>query len=432
MSRRPFIFLFIAIFILLGAIVVRLTRTEAVPSRVAPVELSSETMIAQLQADIAKNPADSVAYAQLGLAYLERVRLTGDASLYIQAEEALDMALVLDSQQVDALVGKGMLALARHDFRGALVWAEEARILNPYRAQILGIMVDAYVELGEYESAIEMAQAMVDLRPDLSSYSRISYIRELHGDPAGAIEAMTLAVQTSARGTEAYLWTQVQLGHLYFKQGDWETAQTVYEEALFYDEDYAYAIAGLAHVEAANGDYTAAIARLEPLVERLPLPEFVGDLADLYFVTGREEDAYNQLALVEAMQQLNESAGMNVDVEMAYFMADYNLNPSVTVEQARVAYTARPGIYSADTLALALYQIGSYDEAWHYSQEALRLGTQDALLHYHTGLIAHARGDFEAAYYHLDQALTINPAFSIRHAPHAQQLLQDLLVVQRH
>lgn len=430
MSRRPFIFLILAMIILLGAVVIRLTSTEAALPAPAPVELSSETMIAQLQTDIANNPEDAFAYAQLGLAYLQQVRLTGDASLYTLAEDALNMALVHDSEQVDALIGQGILALARHDFAGALVWAEQARALNPYRAQVVGIMVDAYMELGAYERAVEMAQVMVDLRPDLASYSRVSYVRELHGDPAGAILAMTAAVKTSAPGSEAYLWTQVQLGHLYFNQGDWAEAQAIYEEALFFDADYAYALAGLAHVEAANGNYEAAIARYERLVERLPLPEFVGDLADLYRVTGRDRDAQNQIALVEAMQRLNESAGMNVDLEMAYFIADHNLAPLEAVEQARGAYETRPGIYSADTLALALYHTSDYDSAWQYSQEALRLGTQDARLHYHAGLIAHARGDWETAHYHLDQALTINPAFSIRHAAHAQQLLQDLILAQ--
>ena len=105
--------------------------------------------------------------------------LTG--TLYGQAEMAFNEALKRDSQNVDALVGQGILALARHDFEGALRWAEQARALNPDRAQILGVIVDAQVELGRYEEAMASAQAMDSLRPGLTSYSRISYLRELHG-----------------------------------------------------------------------------------------------------------------------------------------------------------------------------------------------------------------------------------------------------------
>jgi Tfp pilus assembly protein PilF len=75
-----------------------------------------------------------------------------------------------------------------------------------------------------------------------------------------------------------------------------------------------------------------------------------------------------------------------------------------------------------------LYHNGRYDDAWAYSQEALRLGTQDALLYYHAGVIAYALGEAAAAQTHLQQALALNPAFSLRHATQAQALLAELAI----
>src|SRR5262245_59340976 len=53
----------------------------------APVVLGTEQSIAVLQDRIKSNPEDTYAYAQLGLALLQRVRETGDPSLYTRAEE---------------------------------------------------------------------------------------------------------------------------------------------------------------------------------------------------------------------------------------------------------------------------------------------------------------------------------------------------------
>ena len=396
--------------------------TKGEMALVAPVEASSEQAILSWQNRLEQNPDDAQAYAQLGLAYLQQVRETADAQLYTLAEQAFDEALARDTQQVDALVGQGMLALARHDFQTAVQWGQKARNLNPFRAQILGILVDGYTELGRYEEAVATAQAMVDLRPDLASYSRISYLRELHGDVAGAMTAMETAVSFGLPGGEEWAWTQVQLGNLYFNQGALDKAEAIYEETLYYRPNYAYALGGLGRVAAARGNYEAAIEQLRPLVERLPLPEFAVVLGDLYTATNQPEAAQQQYDLVRLIQRLNEQAGMSVDLELALFEAEQG-QPVVAVKKARLAYSFRPSIIAADVLAWALYQNGEYQEAWTYAQKAVRLGTQDALMHYHTGKIAYALGDREMAQNYLLTALTINPAFSIRYAPDAQAIL---------
>ena len=66
------------------------------------------------------------------------------------------------------------------------------------------------------------------------------------------------------------------------------------------------------------------------------------------------------------------------------------------------------------------------DAAWAEIQQALRLGTRDALLHYHAGMIALARGHGEQARSHLETALEINPLFSILHAGTAREALAAL------
>ena len=41
-------------------------------------------------------------------------------------------------------------------------------------ARIFTELADAQTELGRYDDAVQTLQTMIDMRPDLSSYSRIS------------------------------------------------------------------------------------------------------------------------------------------------------------------------------------------------------------------------------------------------------------------
>lgn len=428
--RRSILMVGVAAVMVVVAILIRNFYPQTPPpvAPPAPVALAAPEIMAKLEQRLRTNPNDTYAYAQLGLGFLQQVRESGDVSLYSRAGQAFTEALARDPQQLDALVGQGILALALHDFQGALEWADKAWAINPFRAETLGIMVDAQVELGRYDEAVQTLQTMVDLRPDLESYSRVSYLRELYGDVAGAGEAMRSAVQTALSGSESWLWTLTHVGHLAFNQGDLAQAAAIYAQVLAASADYPYALGGQARVAAAQGNTAEAIALYQQIIERLPLPEFIIALGELYQATGQPDAARQQYDLVGVIQQLNAAAGMNVDLEMALFTATHGEDPVAAVEQARAAYAERPTIYAADTLAWALYQQGEYQSAWQFSQEALRLGTKDALLHFHAGMIAAKLGDKEAARTHLQKALEINPYFSPLYVPVAKQQMTELMI----
>ncbi len=426
MDRRVRWLLLVAVAIFVGVAGMRLFSDQGSPADNAPSALDSASpdAIALLEAKAFDNPESAESQATLGHAYLEQVRVSGDPEFYNLAERSFERTLALDSENVDALMGMGQLAAARHEFRTAIEWAEQARAINPFRAAVLGVLVDSYVELGEYELAIETVDEMAQLRPDLNSYSRISYLRELQGNVDGAIEAMEAAVQVSVRGTEANAWLRTQVGNLYFNRGDWDSAEIHYDDVLTLVPTYVYALAGKAKVAAARGDLDSAIATYSALVERVPIVEFAWTLGDLHTAAGNDALAQQQYELVEVIQQLNAGAGMNVEMELAAFAAEYS-DPAEAVALAEAAYQARPSIYGADAYAWALYHAGEIEESAEISQQALRLGTQDATLFYHAGIIALANGDEETGRAYLQTALDINPAFSFKHAPLARAFLQQ-------
>ncbi|MEP6582749.1 MAG: hypothetical protein ABJA90_00720, partial [Ginsengibacter sp.] len=147
------------------------------------------------------NPKDIKAAIALSTLYIQEARITGDY-VYYDAAAMKYINSVLEDQpdNFEALTLKALLYMSQHHFGDGLAIAEKAQKINPYNALIYGIIVDGNVEMGNYTAAVENAEKMVSIRPDIRSYARISYLREIHGDYPGAIEAMKLAVDAGGAG----------------------------------------------------------------------------------------------------------------------------------------------------------------------------------------------------------------------------------------
>jgi tetratricopeptide (TPR) repeat protein len=363
---------------------------------------------------------------ELALGYLQKARETGDPTYYTRADGLLRQVHEQAPGDADALIGLGTLALARHDFRAGLEWGRRAVAAAPSRAAAYGVIADAQIELGQYDEAVATVQRMVDLRPDQASYARVSYVRELHGDTAGAIEAMQRAVQAGAPGAEGTEWARMQLGNLHFGRGDLASAESAYREALDRLPGYVHARGGLARVAMARGDYATGIQLYAEATASLPVADLVIQLGEAYRAVGREEDADRQEALVGVMQQLGEANGLDTNLEIALFDADRGVELDRAVARARVQWEQRRSIQVADVLAWTLYRAGFCQEAVSFSREALRLGTRDALMLFRAGRIAECAGDRERAARLLDESLALNPHFSVRYVGEARAALQRL------
>lgn len=421
--------LFAVAFVASAAVTQRLAGPTATDPRGSAARAVRETtgtdrVISQLQERLRRRGPEPRALASLGLAYLQKARETGDPSYYPRAEAAFEQAYALAPDDADTLLGRGAVAMGRHQFEEALLWAEAAIAANEYKAAAYGLRGQALIELGRYAEAVESVQRMVDLRPDLASYGMVAYVRELHGDVAGAIEAMQQAVRLGVPGQENTEWSRVQLGHLYFHSGRLDEAAAAYQAALDAYPGYAYALAGLARVTAARGEYARAATLYQQALDRAPLLDAAVQLAELHEVAGPPAEAARAHGLVRVFAQLYAANGVDTDADLLLYQIDYGDDLARTLERAREAFARRPTIRAADALAWALYRAGDCAQAEPHAREALRLGTRDALLLFHAGQIAACTGDHPRATALLTDALTVNPYFSLRYAPVAREVLR--------
>src|SRR5262249_44073946 len=215
-----------------------------------------------------------------------------------------------------AVVQAATLAAARHDFSRALSLSQRARALEPDSLAAFPVQVDALVELGRYDEAERTLQDFIDRKPTLAAYARVSYLRELHGDLDGAVQAMRDAIAAGGPVRETIASVQPLLGGLESPRGNRAAARQAYAAALHAVPNYVPALAGRARLE-------GSIPLWRRVVERLPLPEYAIGLGEAELAAGRVAEGRRDLALVGAEEKLLAGAGGDTDVELAIYEADH-------------------------------------------------------------------------------------------------------------
>ena len=137
--------------------------------------------------------------------------------------------------------------------------------------------------------------------------------------------------------------------------------------------------------------------------------------------TGRTREAREQYDLVAAIEKLQAANGSRIDLESALYRTDRGIRLAETLDLARRARADRPSIAGDDVLAWALARNGRCAEARSYSERSLRLGTRDASLFFHRGMIERCLGRDADARRWFRLALDTNPHFSLLWSPTARR-----------
>jgi tetratricopeptide (TPR) repeat protein len=329
-------------------------------------------------------------YAAIGSSYLDRARATRDPGFYSRAARAFGAALRRNPASVDGLVGAGTLAGFRHDFREQLRLGLEAQRVEPALARPLTVVADAQVELGRYGGAARTIQQLVNMKPGLPAYARVSYYRELHGDVDGAIRAMRFAV--SAGGSEeSTAYVETLLGDLELAQGRMPAARSAYRSALRDSPSFPQALTGLARIDAAGGDLRTAAARLRRSTDRLPLTSALVLLSEVERAAGRRRAASADLAAARVQHRLLRASLTLPDAEAVLFEANHG-SPRRAVRLGRSVWRAAPSIRSADALGWALTRSGRPRLGLAWARRALGTGSRDPLFSLHAGVAARRSG----------------------------------------
>lgn len=388
----------------------------------------------RLKLAIEENPDDKKSMLGLAALYIKEARVSGDYRYYdIAALQQVNRVLKNEPENFEALTYKALIYLSQHHFAEGLEVAGKAKAINPYNAFIYGLLVDANVEMGNYTKAVEYSDSMVSIRPDIRSYSRISYLREIYGDYPGAIEAMKLAVGAGMQGEEGTEWARVQLGRLYENTGDLKSAEMHYTMALNARPDYAYAIAGMARIAAAAREYTKAVNYYLKADSLINDNVFKEELADVYKLAGQNNKSTSVAkAVIDNMNKdskaglTDDNMGHYSDRELAYAYLKINDNDKA-LTHALAEYNRRPNNIDAnETVAWVYYNQNKPQKAIPYMKEALKTNCKNPSLLCHAGLIYAKAGEKAIAKSFLQQALKNNPNIPEEIKKESLQVMQTI------
>ena len=206
------------------------------------------------------------------------------------------------------------------------------------------LLVDAYVELGEYALAEEAAQRMLDLGPDyVPGLARAAYLRELFGDLDGSLELLVacLRARTPESEAEQRAWYSTHIGHVQRLLGRLDEAGRAAEAALEALPDYHYALAVLSDVRADQGRLEEALALARRHVDVAPHPENRVRVGQLLARLGRGAEARAAFAEFEAGARAESAGTDNANRELALHLADEGGDPKAAL-QRRGARTRPP------------------------------------------------------------------------------------------
>jgi tetratricopeptide (TPR) repeat protein len=227
-----------------------------------------------------------------------------------------------------------------------------------------------------------------------------------------ANDAAAFAAGNGASGASIAFY-RYSAGEYALLGGDPHAAVSAFAASLDTLPGYPLAVYGQARAAYASGELDRAVELAAAAAAAVPRPDVLAFLGDLYAQTGEAAKAADHYATVDFIAGMAaESAGAVYDREYSQFLSDHVTETERALTLARDEAQVRHDVYAYDTLAWALHVNGRPAEALDAMRQALAIGTVDARLLIHAGLIEIANGLDDAGQAHLHAGLDLNPSFS--------------------
>lgn len=328
------------------------------------------------------NPNDTESLLTLAELFMMEARISGEHGHYYPAAlELINKTMQLEMKNPEmyrAMLDKASVLLSLHQFAEAKIIGEKALQLNPHSADIYGVLIDANVELGDYQEAVTYADKMVSIRPDLRSYSRVSYLREIHGMIDESIAAMKMAVAAGYPGMEQTEWARLTLGHLYERYGMQDSALAQYAIALAERPHYPFAIAAMSDCYAAMNQPIKADSLNDVAMGLIPEVSFYISRAQRELENGNTAKAGAMTKEILAMLADDEEAGHQMSLEQARVQLSLLNNADKALQYALAEYSIRPDNIDVNKLLAEIYyKKNDLAKSNEHLQKALITGTKD-------------------------------------------------------
>lgn len=343
---------------------------------------------------IQKEPKGFIFYEKLGSTYNDLFEKTGEISYLSKADSlfAVSQKLTRGKWKVPSLLSLSSLAVKKHDFRKAAVYAVSARELTDEKFGPLLMQFDAEMELGNYE----MAGGILAKNKRMESFDylvRLSKYKDYEGDLDSAIYYMEKASDlVLSYQKERKLWATANLADMYGHAGRIKDSYVNYLKVLSMDSTYDYALKGIAWVAYSNDGKTREAKKiLQKLQAKTAMPNYYLLLADISEFEGNEIGAksYTYQFLVEASKPKYE--GMYSKYLIDVLIEQEKFEQALKLANQEVEKRPTPAAY--DWLAWTLFKQGKTEDAIQLYRENVEGKTYEPDVIYHMGVVYHQAGE---------------------------------------
>ncbi len=401
--------------------------------RATPVTALSESAIRErdiefYQARVVRDPRSARDFTQLAALHLQRARATADNYDLKQAEENARRSLALRTgRNAEAFGVLASSLLSQHRFAEALDVSRALLAEDSTSVAARGLLGENLFELGQYDEAGRILGSLLTYNNDPGIAPRLARWAELHGRPEEARRLLRTAKDVAERRhgmpKEQLAWFHLRLGDLAFRYGHLREAEDELRGGLTIEPEDARLLGAMARLAAGRGNWHRAADYGERAIARALDPATLGLLHDAYAVMGdptKSQEYYHAMELSVLRQPGPFHRAWSL------FLLDHEREVPRVLAKVQQELESRKDIYGYDLVAWALHRSDRDQEAREPMRQALALGTRDAMLFYHAGMIERALGDTNAARQHLSAALAINPYWDPFHPAEARAALDSL------
>jgi tetratricopeptide (TPR) repeat protein len=362
------------------------------------------------EARVRRDPRSARDFAELAALYLQRSRETADDRDLSRAAEHAGRSVELRTGR--NAMAFGVLAsslLAQHRFGEAAAAARRLIVEDSTSIAGRALLAETQVELGRYDEAGRTLGSLATYSADLSVAPRLARWHELHGRPEQARRLLRMARDEAARRhgmpREQLAWFHLRLGDLALRHGRLGEAERELRGGLVVAPRDHRLLGTLARLEAVRHRWKKAIAYGAQAIGQALDPATLGVVGEAYAASGdlgKAEEYYRTLELVVLQQPGAFHRAWSL------FLLDHNWGVSRVLRKAQEELDTRRDVYGYDLVAWALHKSGRNWEAREVMARALGLGTRDAMLFYHAGMIERALGNDRRSRRYLEAALETN------------------------
>lgn len=362
---------------------------------------------------LAQDPVSALALGHLAALHLQRARETGNDADYLRAEEYARRSLGLRiNRNGPTFVTLAAALVAQHRFQEAEQVAKDLVTFDATIPEYRSQLGEIEMELGHYDVARAYFDSLYSVRTNLSIAPRLARWAEMNGNTpyARSLLAAALADASTQRDLprEQTAWFHLRLGDIDMRNGRLRSARKLFENGLAIAPDDYRLLDAMSHLEAVTGNPGKAIDYGERGIAIKLDPATLGTIGDAYAAIGdkaKAEEYYRTMEVAVAGQPGAYHRAWSL------FLLDHGRRVPEVLANVRKEIETRTDVYGYDLLGWALHKEHRDADARAAMTEARRLGTRDATLFYHTGMIERALGQPKRAQYFLATALEINPVF---------------------